>query len=159
MQQTISQQDNFIKLVDNQMLHHFLAHIWYICTTQNSYWDNQIFPFSEFLTNVYFISFFLHLKLGVAKENIRQICPQLCVDYINGTWMRSDLCSYILTSLHVRFENAQRRKVKQCNQCDFASFNASDFKVHLKIHNEETYIKADPRPQTSFCFKKRCLKC
>ena len=39
------------------------------------------------------------------------------------------------------FENAQWRKVKKCNQCDYASVHASALKTHLKMHSGEKQNK------------------
>ena len=35
------------------------------------------------------------------------------------------------------FKNAQWRKVKKCNQCDFASSRADNLRTHLKTHSWE----------------------
>ena len=41
------------------------------------------------------------------------------------------------------FENAQWGKVKQSNQCDFASFQAGDLRRHMKMHSGEKSNKCN----------------
>ena len=40
------------------------------------------------------------------------------------------------------FENAQWRKVKKCNQCNFASIQASNLGTYLKTHNGKSRTNA-----------------
>ena len=53
------------------------------------------------------------------------------------------LCMFSSEHFEETLNNAQWRKVKKCNQCDFASSQAGDLRKHFKTHSGEKSNKCN----------------